>query len=547
MDLYSKKMGPTPGWRRVALVCASLASFMPARADAQAPAEEPAPPQQPDAAEPAAPEAMADAPEQTEPEETGVAGAEPPEAEAAPESDVVVDSGGGLFEEAAAAPGSVVGEGDADRAPGPARGFELNGYARGDVFVGKADHSDRAVLRAGYGELALQFRAHRERFGDAFAETRFRYGQQGEENDLFIDLREAYVNAYLGPLDLRLGKQIVVWGRADAFNPTNNITPIDLRIRSPLEDDRRVGNIGARAFLNFQPVRIEGVWMPLYLATEFPPLELPSGVVFGAPNYPAPEIQEGLGAGRIHLELPSFEASASYLYGYALLPGLALQSWDYGLDAGVVIERRPYKHQVIGLDFSTAISDLFALRGEAAYRIPDDEEAYRTPRPEFNYVLGIDKTFGNLSVIAQYVGKYVEDWQAAAGNEPPLDVQTRLGGLDDAQFMDDPALFGDIESEITTELAHNNQILFQQTKEIQHTASLRLEWLTLHDTLSISALGAYNFSTEEWIVYPKITYQFSDGMSGSVGAEIYNGPEDTLLDYLDQQLTAGYAELRFSF
>jgi hypothetical protein len=69
----------------------------------------------------------------------------------------------------------------------------------------------------------------------------------------------------------------------------------------------------------------------------------------------------------------------------------------------------------------------------------------------------------------------------------------------------------------------------------------------MHDTLSLSALGMYNVSTQEWFVSPKIKYQFSDSMSGSVGAEIYNGPENTLLDYLDEQLTAGFAELRFSY
>ncbi len=549
MNLYSKNNRRSTRWRVLAFSVASLVSNL---AYAQAPAEAPAPEptEPPDEAEPAAPAVSDDAagdPEAPLAPEQAAADAEPPQVETASESDVVVESGGGLFEQAAAAPSSVLGDSEDGGAAAPVRGFDLNGYARGDVFVGKADHVNRALLRAGYGELGLQFRVHRQRYGDAFAEARLRYGQQGADNNLFIDLREAYVNAYLGPIDLRLGKQIVVWGRADAFNPTNNITPIDLRIRSPLEDDRRVGNVGARAFLNFQPVRIEGVWMPLYVPTEFPPLDLPNGVVFGTPNYPEPELQEGLGAGRIHLELPSFEASASYLYGYALLPGLGLQSWDYGADAGVVIERRPYKHQVIGLDFSTAVSDIFGLRGEAAYRIPDEEEAYRTPLPEFHYVLGIDKSFGNVSIIAQYMGKYVEDWKEAPGNDPPLDVEERLGGLNDGEFMGNPSLYAEIESQIIMELAHNNQILFQQTKEIQHTASLRLEWLTMHDTLSLSAFGAYNFSTQEWIVYPKITYQFSDGMSGSVGGELYNGPEDTLLDYLDQQLTAGYAELRFSF
>ena len=535
--------------RRVALPCILIA-LAPRIAIAQEPAE-PAPAEaEPEPSAPADtgqteadPAAATD--EQAEPQDpaTEVAETEPPTtAPATDEGGVVVESGGGLFEESVAAPSTVGAE--ADAAAGPVRGFDLNGYARGDVFIGKADGSNRALLRAGYGELALQFRVHRERYGDAYAEARFRYGQQGDENDLFIDLREAYVNAYLGPLDLRLGKQIVVWGRADAFNPTNNVTPLDFRIRSPLEDDRRVGKFGARAFLNFQPVRIEGVWMPLYVPIEYPPFEVPPLVSYADPNFPNPELQNGLGAGRVHLELPAFEMSASYLYGPALLPGIDLVSWDVDANAGVIIQRRAYKHQVLGLDFSTAVSDLFALRGEAAYRLPDDEDALYTPQPEVGYVLGIDRTFGNLNVIAQYIGKYVIDWE---DDIPEEEYDTlELAGRP-ASDLDNPLIVEEIDTSVRQSLAGRNQILFQQTKEIQHTASLRLEWLTMHDTLSISALGAYNFSTEEWIVYPKITYQFSDGMSGSVGGELYNGPEDTLLDYLDQQLTAGYAELRFSF
>jgi hypothetical protein len=91
------------------------------------------------------------------------------------------------------------------------------------------------------------------------------------QQDATVDVREAYVNAYLGPLDLRLGKQIIVWGRADLLNPTSNLTPVDFHSRSPIEDDRRIGNLGARAFLRFSPVRLEGAWLPTYAATQMPP------------------------------------------------------------------------------------------------------------------------------------------------------------------------------------------------------------------------------------------------------------------------------------
>ena len=137
-------------------------------------------------------------------------------------------------------------------------------------------------MKANYGELSLQLRTAKSAYGDGFADARIRYGLQGNAQGTFVDLREAYVNAYLGPFDLRLGKQIIVWGRADALNPTNNLTPVDFRIRSPLEDDIRLGNVGARAFLRLAPVRLEGVWMPTYLATELPPVGLPPDVVLRA-------------------------------------------------------------------------------------------------------------------------------------------------------------------------------------------------------------------------------------------------------------------------
>ena len=142
--------------------------------------------------------------------------------------------------------------------------FTLNGYVRGDMFIGKVQDQNAAEMKATYGELSLQLRTAKSPYGDGFADARIRYGLQGDAQGTFIDLREAYVNTYLGPFDLRLGQQIIVWGRADALNPTNNLTPVDFRIRSPLEDDIRLGNVGARAFLRLGPVRLEGVWMPIY-------------------------------------------------------------------------------------------------------------------------------------------------------------------------------------------------------------------------------------------------------------------------------------------
>ena len=241
------------------------------------------------------------------------------------------------------------------------------------MFVGKVQDQRAAEMKANYGELALQLRTAKAAYGDGFADARIRYGLMGDQQGTFVDLREAYVNAYLGPFDLRLGKQIIVWGRADALNPTNNITPVDFRIRSPLEDDIRLGNVGARAFLRLGVVRLEGVWMPTYLATELPTVGLPPDVAFGPPIFPSADLKNGLVAGRIHLELPAFEMSVSYLRGYAPLPGLTLTALRFtGRTRRSRSRGRPTTSRSIGFDFSTALGDVLTLRGEAAYRRPYD-------------------------------------------------------------------------------------------------------------------------------------------------------------------------------
>jgi hypothetical protein len=476
------------------------------------------------------------------PTATAASSASSSQPEAAP-ADAQVSSGSGLFEQSRASADAPATSTDSETASTPA--VDIGGYVRGDVYAGKVPGANNAEMKAGYGELGLQFRVRKSEYGDGFAELRLRDGLQGPTRSTIVDVREAYVNGYFGPLDLRLGKQIIVWGRADVLNPTSNITPNDLRVRSPVEDDRRVGNIGARAFLNFSPFRLEGVWMPLYVATELPVARLPQYIYFGDTRYPPPHLDRGLGAGRLHLELPSVDMSVSFLHGYAPLPGLTLESYTYGISPTVVrISRTAYDHNVVGFDFATVLGDYLGVRGEAAYRRPVDyKNRPYTPRPDLQYVLGVDHTFGPVSIIAQYIGRYVFDWHHETG---PGNTDYTPEAL--ASFTQlTPQIEQTVNGVAAAMLAQNNQIIFGQTARVQHLASLRVEWLTLAETLSFSVFGLLNTTTHEWLAYPKIGYKITDRMSTAVGAEIYHGPKNTLFNFANESLSAGYAELRYSF
>lgn len=452
-------------------------------------------------------------------------------------SDPVVDTseGVGLFEAASSGElTSDVGE--------SSRRYDISGYVRADAFMGKIPDYRQGYMQAAYGELSLQVRTKRTEYGDAYAETRFRYGMQGGDPKHEMELREGYVNAYLGPVDLRLGQQIIVWGKADGFNPTNNLTPTNLSIRSPHEDDRRVGNFASRMFINMEPVRLEGVWVPMYRAVELPPFSYPRYVGEGSPTYPKPEFLRGTYAGKLHLNLASVDASISYLYGYGLLPGLTLQQLTSGdaIPTGgqpeVRVSRTAYKHHVIGFDFSTTLGESFGLRGEAAYRRPlHHERLLEAPRPDVQYTLGLDTNFGALSVIAQYLGRYTFDWQKDGPQTPGDPERLWTNSIANA------------EPEVLTALAGTNQMLFQQLAQVQHLASLRLAWTGMHDSLTVSALGLVNVTTHEWAALPKLSYKLDDTILLSVGGEIYSGPPDTLFGWIDTVLSAGYTELKVFF
>lgn len=452
-------------------------------------------------------------------------------------SDAVVDTsgGGGLFEAAAA--GEITSGSSVSETP---KRFEFSGYVRGDAFMGKIPEYRQGYMQAAYGEMSLQLQTTRTEYGDAYAETRLRYGMMGGNTKYEAELREGYVNAYLGPVDVRLGQQIIVWGKADGFNPTNNLTPTNLSIRSPHDEDRRVGNFASRMFLNLDPIRIEGVWVPLYRAVELPPFTYPKYVVEGSTTYPKPEFLRSTYAGKLHLNLSAIDMSFSYLYGYALLPGLTLQKLTSGADEippggepEVRVSRTAYKQHVIGFDFSTTLGESFGLRGEAAYRKPlHYQRLLEAPRPDVQYTLGLDTSFGPVMVIAQYLGRYTFDWQKDGPESPSDTDQLWTTGSAGAQ------------PQVLEALAGTNQMLFQQLAEIQHLASLRLSWTGMHEALTVSALGLMNFTTKEWAAVPKLGYRLDDTILLSLGGEIYSGPPGTLLGLIDSVLSAGYAELK---
>lgn len=447
----------------------------------------------------------------------------------------------GLFEQA------VGGDLDSQSDTSPAAqngGLELGGYVRGDLFVGKTPDVDASEVKAGFGEAALTARVRAGDWGDAFGELRLASGMQWGQSSTEASLREAYVNLYLGRVDLRFGKQIVVWGRADAFNPTDNVTPRDMNVRSANPDDRRLGNLAARAWLSVAPIRLEAIWVPFFAASRFPELELPGPIERGETNEPDQNLTKGIGALRLNIEGAAFEGSVSYLVGHATFPGVELRHYQLSPMAPptVVVGFSAYRHQVVGVDFATTLNDLVGLRGEAAYRRPFDYETRRdVPLPDLQVVLGIDReVLTNVTLIAQYIGRYVFDWEEIPEYPLPEDIAS----LDPAELR---RFLYRVDEIIPNEVRRQLLVVHGQQQQVSHAASVRLSWTTLHETLTLEVVGYTSFTNQDFLVQPKVTYAIADALTVAAGGEIYGGPDETLFGLVDEVLSAGFVELKASF
>ncbi|MDJ0763280.1 MAG: hypothetical protein QNJ97_09855 [Myxococcota bacterium] len=88
----------------------------------------------------------------------------------------------------------------------------------------------------------------------------------------YIESQAAYVEvrSLVPGLDVRIGRQIVHFGTADMFNPTNNLNPLDL------EDPLNFGKTIANEMVRFDWMADEnfvftGVWVPVFQPTLLPP------------------------------------------------------------------------------------------------------------------------------------------------------------------------------------------------------------------------------------------------------------------------------------
>ena len=250
-----------------------------------------------------------------------------------------------------------------------------------------------------------------------------------------LELREAYLSYAKGNFDLRVGRQIVVWGVADALRVTDCVSPFDYtEFLAQDYDDIRMPVNGLRAKYTRGSVTLEAVCNPVVnffilptdernpWAIRLPSAPLPytTDLESGKPEKKIKNMEFG---GRASVNLSGIDFSVSALWTWNKLPALCPALSGDGRT--LHISGQYCRMTMLGADCSLPVGQ-FVLRAEVAEYIGEaqgrglGQNAVR--RNTLNALAGVDWYPGNdWNISVQYCHKYT------SGNLAALSVYRNAG------------------------------------------------------------------------------------------------------------------------
>jgi len=344
------------------------------------------------------------------------------------------------------------------------------------------------------------------------------FGPHNDEDDYDLDLFEGYfywsnkkrvrprfrttpirygIKRYFswlrGPVDIRVGRQIVRWGKTDQISPVDNLNPQDLRefITHDLED-RKIPNWMVRARLFSDFFTVEGIYLPFFESSRIDYFGT-DWAIFRHMNRigvheeePDLKFKNGEGGVRMTKTISGWDLGFSYLYAWENLPHFESFPADGG-DVQITYKRS----NILGFEFETTVGEI-GLRGEAAYF---DQQSFLTEnltsvsKPVFHSVIGVDYSSANgWYVNVQFSEKIIRDYQ--------------------------------------------RDILYVRKSNTAINGEVSKEFWRGH----FKALLRYNYglSDKSYYLNPKIIYTYFTDLDIILGANIFGGDSDTLLGQHDK-------------
>ncbi|HAN95335.1 MAG: hypothetical protein WBI99_09795 [Limnochordia bacterium] len=294
----------------------------------------------------------------------------------------------------------------------------------GELYGGLAYEWDRVEEKPVLASIPLGFRLALEDELDSLGKLHFstKGWWDWKLKDGKLELDQLWLKGYYGDFDYQLGKQLISWGTADGFNPTNYFTRMsssallggDLRGEAVwagrVEYYARAWSGTAVVIPVFAPQKIDAFMEKLMLEAGPQGAQLLEAIE-GAkkPGLGHPEL-----ALRLETQLAGFDLQASYFWGYEPLPGIELVLGPT-VPGGMALEGTYRRQHFLGLALAGTLGPA-GVWAEASYGGPE-----KFAEPENPYEVRIP-----MSINERY-------FQAVVGGDYTVDVGSGL--LVQAQYI----------------------------------------------------------------------------------------------------------------
>ena len=397
-----------------------------------------------------------------------------------------------------------------------AQNVDISGFAR--TYEGVTYNNGHFVMMQ--QTLNLNFEARGEKVAFKANPMLYLYNT----DSLNFNMRELYLDLYFDNFDLRIGKQQVVWGKADGVFITDIVSPLNLtELLLPDFDEIRTGVIAAKLNYYVGNGTIEAIWIPQFTPTIRP---APGSIWYSQPNFPAPatfdwsqsKIAPSLENSEFFLKYSAMTSKVDFeiMGGYTWddNPTMHIQK-EFSIDStsmppspvltGLTVTPQHHRLTIGGGSFSTEIKGVI-LRGEAAYY---NGKYFQTADPMatdaiiqkdyLHYVAGLDFNIGSVKLSAQFIQQYILDYN---------------------DFIDQ--------------------------KEALNTATFLAHYDMLRETLHLELFSYIGLTNSDALIRPKITYDFDDSFSILLGGNIFVGDEQGQFgQYGDNSMI--YTKIKYNF
>ncbi len=435
------------------------------------------------------------------------------------------ESAKGLWDSADSSPG-------ADSTPPP---FELSGRFRTLLAMDTNNEDEFEDDGYGHAELLLEstFKPN-TRLQMVFSLDIDYYGyvNSGDvDNDFNVRFHDVYINYAHPRFNLKLGNQVVRWGKADGYSPLDNLNPEDYRDGiAGRREDRKLPIPMANLEIYHGQITFQGIFIPGFFGPEldftgtdwamFRHADSTIGSFGLAEDDPGCSLDNSEYGIRVAGILKNIDYAVSWFHtredlptpdSMWLPPGVVLPSGEFSpidlaLFASVSGQNISLVHDrqnIFGFEIETTVKD-FGVRADIAYF---DNQSFQTSRLErmqkaqWQYMLGMDYNSPN----AWYAN--LQFFQSSVRDYDPLIVWAE-----------------------------------EQTSALIGTFRKTFS----NGNYEIECRGYYDFSGDATMINPKFTIAYWQPLRLEFGAEFFDGSVETPIGfYSDNDQVYGLLEMNF--